>query len=101
MTFEEILPEIRKGRLFKRASDTKWLHSSVARFLFDMHDFNADDWELKPEERPKERMKAWVYKAGGNSLFLMSSNWEPPSPPSFAHDVYIRAPWLDEPGDEE
>lgn len=58
MKLEEILPEIRKGRRFRRAEwtrgapfqiDNAWRKATVMGLGFNGEDMVADDWELEPD----------------------------------------------------
>jgi hypothetical protein len=49
MTFSEIVPEIIKGRKFRRASWPRPGSFYAAPFISNRADYAADDWELEPE----------------------------------------------------
>src|SRR5437870_6019232 len=94
MKFEDVLPEMRKGR---RARPTNFGNCNWIT-LGDLHQFSdaivINEWELEP--LPKPRMLAWMYKSSDSTGECGSLSFYPEDNlPKGSR--WFRAPWLDEP----
>lgn len=72
MRFEEVLPEIRKGRKARRKGQVGNDFDPSDRYSdHSIEDFLADDWELVPEKRkPKAKHRIWLNLYSDSKFYI-------------------------------